>query len=135
MVHLSCDIAQDGDLQQAAALRHLLADLAAEQVAAFHRTFVRVNRGLEPVMRVADDICAPGLGLGDDLGTDYRSWIVAHGQAAYDALVSDPERLRDFPDAPAGCGRGEPYGQAASGQLVDDAGLEAAASGVPRRER
>ncbi len=135
VVHTSCDIAQDGDVQQAVALRDLLAELSAEDVADFRRTFKRLSRRLEPVMSVADDICAPGLGLGDDLGTDYRSWLIAHGKAAYDALLADPERLRDFPDAAAGCGLGEPFGQAASGRFVDDAGLEAAGSGLPVTER
>jgi hypothetical protein len=135
VVHTSCDIAQDGDMQQAVALRDLLAELSSEDVADFRRTFKRLNKGLGPVMPVADDICAPGLGLGDDLGTDYRSWLIAHGKAAYDALLADPERLRDFPDAEAGCGLGEPFGQAASGQLVDDAGLEAADVEVPVVER
>lgn len=134
VVHTSCDIAQDGDVQQAVALRDLLAELSSDDVADFRRTFERLDKGLEPVMPVADDICAPGMGL-DDGGSDYRSWLIAHGKATYDALLADPERLRDFPDAEAGCGLGEPFGQAASGQLVDDAGLEAAGSEVPVVER
>ena len=135
VVHTSCEIAQDGDVQQAVALRDLLAELSPEDVTDFRRTFERLSKGLAPVMPVADDICAAGLGLGDDLGSDYRSWLIAHGKAAYDALLADPERLRDFPDAEAGCGLGEPFGQAASGRLVDDAGLEAAGSEVPVVER
>ena len=94
------------------ALRTVLGALPAEEVAAFHRTFMRLNRGLRSIRDVADDLCAPGLGLGQDLGTGYRSSVIAHGQTL-EAVRDDPERLRDFPDATAGCGRGEPYGFAA----------------------
>ncbi|MDR7251459.1 hypothetical protein J2X46_000431 [Nocardioides sp. BE266] len=107
LVHASCAVAQDGDAEQDDALRDALSRLPDNRVAEFRSTFVRLNRALKPAMEVADDICAPGLGLGQDLGADYRSWVIAHGQAAYEAVLVDPERLRDFPDAAAGCGLGE----------------------------
>ncbi len=69
-------------------------------------------------------MCAPGLGLGDDLGTDFRSWVIAHGQSAYEAVLADPEALRDFPDAAAGCGLGEPFGAAAYDLYLERTGLD-----------
>ncbi|SEC66093.1 hypothetical protein SAMN04489844_2726 [Nocardioides exalbidus] len=35
--------------------------------------------------------------------------MIAHGQDAYEAVLADPERLRDFPDARSGCGLGERF--------------------------
>ena len=87
------------------------------------------------VTEVADDLCAPGLGLGDDLGADYRSWIIAHGQAAYEAVVADPEVLRLFPDAEAGCGLGEPYGDAAYDLYLERTGLSASQADLPGIEQ
>ncbi|CUR60681.1 hypothetical protein NOCA1220006 [metagenome] len=135
LVHATCTAAQDGDVEQAAALREALGQLPAEDVADFHRTFVRLNRALVPARRVADAICAPGLGLGRELGTDYRSWVIAHGQAAYEAVVADPQLLRDFPDAELGCGRGEPIGDAALEVYLEKTGLDADESGLPTLER
>lgn len=131
VVHASCRIAGDGDLAQAEALREVLDGLPEEQVAEFHRTFVRLDVALVGAGDVADELCAPGVGLGDDLGADYRSWIVAHGQAAYDAVVADPEVLRSFPDAAAGCGLGEPYGYAAYNLYLERTGLSARRAGLP----
>lgn len=130
LVHASCRVAQDGDVLQAEALREELEAVSVEEVAAFHRTFVQVNHALRASTDVSDDVCLPGPGLGDDLSTDYRSWVVAHGQAAYDAVIADPEVLRSFPDADSGCGMGEPFGAVAldlflerSGQTFDESGL------------
>ncbi|MBC2933860.1 DUF4240 domain-containing protein [Nocardioides sp. zg-1228] len=130
IVHASCVIAQDGDVAQAEALRHLLDSYGTGRIERFHRSLVRLNHELAVASDVADDLCAPGLGLGDDLGTDYRSWVIAHGQSAYDAVLADPDVLRDFPDAELGCGLGEPFGAAAldlyldrTGQGLDEAGL------------
>lgn len=131
LVHATCATAQDGDVEQAAALREVLAELPAEDVADVHRTFVRLNRALKPAARVADDLCAPGLGLGRDLGTDYRSWVIAHGQAAYEAVLADPQRLRDFPDAEQGCGLGEPFGYTALEVYLEKTGLDAAEIRLP----
>ncbi len=113
LVHDSCELAQDGDVAQAVALRSALDELETPEVVAFDRTFRRLNRALRGVADVADAICFPVVGLGQDLGTDYRSWLIAHGQSAYEALLADPDRLRDFPDAHDGCGLGEPFGAAA----------------------
>lgn len=109
VVHQTCAIAQDGDELQGAVLEDVLAQLPADDVAEFDRTFHRLNRQLRSISPVADDICLPSLGLGSDLGTDYRSWVIAHGQDAYEAVLADPERLRDFPDARSGCGLGERF--------------------------
>lgn len=46
LVEESCRVATDGDVGQARALRLMLSGLDAEQVAAFHRTFVRASNGL-----------------------------------------------------------------------------------------
>jgi hypothetical protein len=131
VVHASCAIAQDGDLLQAEALRQVLEEVPPQEVAAFYRTFVEVNHALRSSTDVSDDICAAGLGLGDDLSTDYRSWVVAHGQSAYDAVLADPEALRAFPDAAAGCGLGEPFGAAAHDLYLEMTGLGSRKSGLP----
>lgn len=134
LVHSSCRIAGDGDLAQAEALRQALAEEPTEVVADFQRTLVRANRSLRVVADVADDICAPGLGLGDDLGTDYRSWVIAHGQAAYEAVLADPEVLRTFPDAASGCGLGEPFGATAYDLYLERTGLSPRRAGLPSIE-
>ena len=115
LVHSSCRIAQDGDLAQAEALRKSLEEVPEERVADFHRTFVRLNRGL----------------VVGDLRADYRSWVLAHGQAAYEAVVADPEALRDFPDAAVGCGLGEPYGATAYALYLERTGLSPDEADVP----
>jgi len=131
IVHASCVIAQDGDLAQAEALRHLLDSYGTGRIERFHRSFVQLNEQLAVVADVADDVCAPGLGLGDDLGTDYRSWVIAHGQSAYDAVLADPDVLRAFPDAELGCGLGEPFGAVALDLYLERTGLDPAEAGLP----
>lgn len=108
-------MATDGDVGQARALRLALSGLDAKQVAAFHRTFVRASKALytEEVWTVADQVCAPEIGLGDDLFTDFRSWVIAHGQSAYTGVVDNPETLNNSPHIADGCGLGEPFGYAA----------------------
>lgn len=119
LVHASCAVAQDGDVRQGRALEEVLSRLPADRKAEFRRTFRRLSNELVTITEVADDLCAPGLGLGDDLGADYRSWVIAHGQDAYEAVLDDPERLRDFPDAEDGCGLGEFFGAAATGNPLE----------------
>lgn len=134
LVHSSCRVAQDGDLAQAEALRQALEEVPVEDVAQFQRRLVATNRALLVAADVADDICAPGLGLGDDLGVDYRSWIISHGQAAVDAVLADAEVLRVFPDAEAGCGLGEPFGGAAYELYLERTGLSPRKAGLPTIE-
>ena len=134
VVHETCEITQDGDELQAEALRQVLEERTDDEVAKFHRTFVELNHALRTSTDVSDDICAPGLGLGDDLSTDYRSWTMAHGQAAYDAVIADPEALRDFADATEGCGLGEPFGAAARDLYLERTGLTFRKSGLPLLE-
>lgn len=136
LVEQSCRVATDGDLRQARALRHVLDDLDARQVARFHRTFVRINRALytREVAAVADDLCLPGLGLGDDLFTDFRCWVMAHGQLAYERVLQRPEALADFPDITMGCGSGEPYGYAAFTVYLHKTGRTARHPGLPALE-
>lgn len=133
LIEESCRVATDGDTEQARALRDVLADLDAEQVADFHRTFVRVNHSLytERVAAEAEEACPPDSGLGDDLFTDFRSWVMAHGQAAYEQVLESPETLADFPDIASGCGLGEPFGFAALGVYADKSGRRAAMSHLP----
>ena len=108
----------------------------AEQVAAFHRTFVRVSDSLytQEIGAVADQVCAPELGLGDDLFTDFRSWVIAHGQSAYTRVVENPETLNDFPDIANGCGMGEPFGHAAFEVYVKKTGRKPGNTGLPNLE-
>jgi hypothetical protein len=115
-----CRVATDGDVAQARALRLELSGLDAEQIAAFRRTFVRVNNAAytEEVGVVADQVCAPEIGLGDDLFTDFRSWVTAHGQSAYTRVVENPETLKDFPDIANGCGLGERFGYAVASRSL-----------------
>jgi hypothetical protein len=80
---------------------------------------------------VADDLCLPGLGLGGDLGTDYRSWVIAHGQSAYDTLLPDPDPLREFLGEDLGCGLGEPYGAVALDLHLERTGLDATEACLP----
>lgn len=136
LVEESCRVATDGDVRQARALRNALNRLEAEQVAKFHRTFVRINHSLytERVATVADEACLPGIGLGDDLFTDFRSWVIAHGQGVYERVLARPETLNDFPDIANGCGMGEPFGYAAFRVYADKAGREAALSRLPSVE-
>lgn len=119
LVHASCAVAQDGDVRQGEALEEVLSRLPEDRIVDFRRTFRRLHSDLATITEVADDLCAPGLGLGKDLGADYRSWVIAHGQDAYEAVLDDPERLRDFPDAEAGCGLGEFFGGAATGHPLE----------------
>lgn len=127
LVEASCRVAHDGDVRQARALRHALNGLEAEQVAEFHRTFVRINHALytEQVAAVADSACLPSIGLGNDLFTDFRSWVIAHGQAVYERVLASPETLNDFPDIASGCGMGEPFGYAANRVYESKAGRKA----------
>ena len=39
-----------------------------------------------------DRVCAPELGLGEDLVTDFRGWVLGHGQSAYTAQLRTPRR-------------------------------------------
>lgn len=127
LIERACAQPGDIDLDQATVLRAELAELPIEQVANFHRTLVRLNKALAtPTMtEIADDVCLPDVGLGDDLGTDYRTWIIAHGQVAYEAVLERPETLRDFPDATQGCGQGEIFGYTALVLYDEQAGSEA----------
>lgn len=136
LVERSCRVATDGDVEQARALRDVLGDLDADRVADFHRTFVRLNHALDTdaVRATADEACLPGIGLGDDLSTDFRSWVISHGQAAYDAVLTSPETLQEFPDLAGGCGMGQPFGSAAFQVYADKAGREAAMADLPALE-
>nr|WP_281379980.1 DUF4240 domain-containing protein [Nocardioides ginsengisegetis] len=134
LVERSCSGgATDGDRRQAHALKRALAGLDAGDVADFHRTLVRVSRTLytRDVAQQADALCLPGLGLGDDLFTDFRSWVIAHGQAAYDGVLAAPSLLAAFPDIERGCGLGEPFGEAALDVYLHKTGRSAARSGLP----
>jgi hypothetical protein len=50
----------------------------------------------------------------DDVFTDWRAFVIAHGRAVYEAAVRDADTLADVADLPAGCeGAGEAVGFAA----------------------
>lgn len=127
LIERACETSGEVDSEQAQALRAELADLPAEQVADFHRTLARLNQELDSsaLTEIADDLCLPDIGLGDDLNTDYRTWIIAHGQVAYEAVQERPETLRDFPDAAQGCAHGEIFGAAAVVVYDEKAGPDA----------
>lgn len=132
-IESSCRQATDGDVEQAAALRKALSGQDSAQVADFHRSFVRANHALDTpaVAKAADAACSPGLGLGDDLFTDFRSWIVAHGEQVHAAVFADPDLLAELPDASFGCGLGEPFGHAALLEYADRTGRPPARTGLP----
>lgn len=111
----ACQVSSDGDRRQGRALRELLSDLPEDEVVAFHEGMVREHRRLtrSGVGPVADDLCFPGLGLGDDLSADYRTWLVGQGEAITAWLRAEPGRLTSLPGAGRGCGLGEPLGYAA----------------------
>ena len=105
LVEQSCRVATDGDFDQARALRRELTGLDAEQVAAFHRTFVRVSKSLYTQEAGRwDQVCAPGIGLGDDLFTDFRSWVIAHGKWPTRALSRAPRHSTIFQTSPTVAG-------------------------------
>jgi hypothetical protein len=133
LVEQSCRVHTDGDVGQARALRRALSTMDAPQVAEFHRTFVRVNHSLYTtrMAAAAEEICMPGVGLGDDLFTDFRSWVIAHGQLAYEWVLEDPGRLARFPDVASGCGLGEPFGYAALDVYLEKTGRTAGDAGLP----
>lgn len=111
----ACQVSSDGDRRQARALRELLSDLPDDEVVAFHESMVSEHRRLarSGVGPVADDLCFPGLGLGDDLSADYRTWLVGQGEAVTAWVRKKPQRLEALPAAGRGCGLGEPLGHAA----------------------
>jgi hypothetical protein len=69
--------------------------------------------------------------VGADLGADFRSWVIAHGQSAYESVLADPEALRRFPDLKIGWGRGEPFGDAAYRLYLERTGLSPGEAGLP----
>ncbi len=111
----ACQVSSDGDRGQGRALRELLSDLPDDEVVAFHEGMVREHRRLarSGVGAVADDLCIPGLGLGNDLSADYRTWLVGQGEAVTAWVRAEPGRLTSLPGAARGCGLGEPLGSAA----------------------
>ncbi|WP_168929719.1 DUF4240 domain-containing protein [Nocardioides sp. GY 10127] len=115
-------------MRQARALRGVLEPLTAQQVGAFHRTFVRMSRALatQQVAEAADATCLPSVGLGDDLFSDFRSWLIGQGEDAYAAVLADPDALADLPGVRRGCGMGQPFGAAAYVEYAEKAGRSAA---------
>jgi hypothetical protein len=133
----ACEVSNDGDELQARALRKLLRTLEPEQVKQFHLEFRKANLALysEEFVRAADHVCeVDNLGLGDDLGTDYRSWTIAHGRAVYEAVLGDPGTLADLEDAGRGCGMGESMTYAAVEVYDGLTGLDAGTDGLPQIE-
>jgi hypothetical protein len=109
----------NGDVAQARALRLELSGLDAEQIAAFRRTFVRVNNALYTGSRSGG---GPSLCAGDrarrrplhrlpQLGHRTRS-IGLH------ARCRNPEKLNDSPDIANGCGLGERFGYAVASRSL-----------------
>lgn len=127
LIEQACTTSGEVDRGQARTLRRELAELPTAQVADFHRTLVRLNKALATptLIQIADDVCLPDIGLGEDLGTGYRTWIIAHGQVAYEAVLERPETLGAFPDAALGCGQGEIFGSTALVLYDEQAGREA----------
>ena len=81
-----------------------------------------------------DQVCAPELGLGGDLFTDFRSCVLAHGQSAYTRVVENSETLNGFPGIANGCGMGERFGHAAFEVYVKKTGRKPGNTALPNLE-
>lgn len=57
--------------------------------------------------------------------------MIAHGQSAYESVLADPEELHGFPDLEIGCGRGEPFCDAAYRLYLERTGLSPGQAGLP----
>ncbi len=126
--------AGEGDPEaMAEELRGRLSSLRAEEVADFHRLLVTANHRLytERHAAVAARLC--GGYLGDDGFTDYRTWVITRGRAAFDAAVTNPQQLRSLPDAEQGCEGAELFGTVAYALYAEAAG-EPAAESLPLLE-
>ena len=56
----------------------------------------------------------------DDVFTDWRAFLIAHGRNVYDSAVTDADTLAEVTDLPAGCeGAGEAFGFAAFSVYYD----------------
>jgi Protein of unknown function (DUF4240) len=120
----------DADVDQAQALKGALQRLDTAGVATFQRAFVQASQSLYTwkVAAASDLVCGS---LGDDLFTDFRSWVIAHGEHAYERVVENPDALAEFEDLDDGCGAGEPFGFAASEVYADKSGRNAWDDGLP----
>src|SRR4051794_8218794 len=62
--------------------------------------FARIYRGLH-VRAYRWDVWAAGMliagGLGDDSFSDFLDWLISRGQAAYEAVLKNPDNLIDVP--------------------------------------
>ena len=137
LIEASCSISNDGDVRQAGALQEALRHLSPRQVARFHARFRKANRALytKAFVAEADRVCRTGrLGLGTDLSTDYRSWMVAHGRTAFETVLADPTALASVHDAEQGCGAGESMTYAASAVYDELTGLDPTSDGLRRIE-
>lgn len=90
----------DGNMErQAEELRGLMTKLPPEQIVAFHNHFVeQLNAAYRWDLWGAAYIIAGG--CSDDGFTDFRSWLISMGRAAFEAALADPESLIDVADAP-----------------------------------
>lgn len=88
-----------GDLdEQVDALADLLADLDAAELASFKQVLVAASQRLNTRDHeaAAKLMCVSGGYLGDDSFTDFRSWIIAHGRAVYELVLSNPDSLAEL---------------------------------------
>ncbi|GAA0314667.1 hypothetical protein GCM10009528_35430 [Kineococcus aurantiacus] len=69
--------------------------------------------------------------VSEDVFTDWRAFVIAHGRATFEAVASDADALADVADLPAGCeGTGEVFGSAALSVYYDRHGQDQAALDV-----
>lgn len=85
----------DGDLEaQSANLVALLDALPLTDVAAFDARFVEANLALHTWGVVGAGTVLLGR-MSDDVFTDFRTWVVAHGRAVHERVLADPDSLAD----------------------------------------
>jgi hypothetical protein len=118
-------------------LRGLLRKRTLPDLAAFHAAYVVATRELytKGVWEAADQAIGEA---SDDVFTDLRCWVVAQGQAAFDALRADPTRLQETLEGvdPEEISGGEVLAAIAEELYLDRSGRTIAADylGIERHE-
>lgn len=82
-------------------------------VAAYQRRFLDVSARLHtwPHAQAAEMACGF---VSEDVFSDFRAFVVAHGRSTFEAVAADPDALADVADLGGGCeGAGESFGFAA----------------------
>jgi hypothetical protein len=113
--------AAHGDVDEMAdALKEQLAGYSKQQLVDFETVLVSQSRKLYTTRHLAAAELVCGY-LGDDGFTDYRSWVIAQGQAVFEAFLADPQSLADLPNLGDSCEGAELFA-AAVDELYEKAG-------------